>query len=304
MRNVSLAVRVVVIVAVFSVSAIGQQSSPAVFLYPATSIDLPVEPVRIETPMTLADAAKHNDFPMFDAMFNAASQREAGPYAELHSFWKWSLTDPIGGFYGDDMHAKLAAEYPDYAEFIADFGIIDSHGRAFYPSAETRAFLLKHAMVGGSQVPRLTEVTKPKHVAVVKKTLKPEQVPAAVVKKTLKPEQVPAAVVTAVPAQPAAQPVATPVAAKPVVVAAKPQPHTVLRAAGGAGATRRVVAPASDARLGRGLLLIIAGLIGLGMLSLMLHAPGEEPAGESHQESHPLEPLHMIQLDEKPKKTA
>ncbi len=297
MRKVSLAARVILVVAVCSVSAIGQQSSPAVLLYPATSIDLPVEPARMATPMTLADAAKHNDFPMFDAMFNEASRTEAAPYAELHSFWKWSLTDPVGAFYGDEMHAKFATEYPGYAGYIADFGIIDSHGRAFYPSAETRTFLLRQAALGEGQVPRLAEMARPKP-----RVERVGSVPPPVKTSSATPTKRPALVprpdsstsslgITAAPL-----PV---VAAPPVVIApivqGQPRPAPI---------TPRVVARPSDARLGRGLLLIIAGLIGLGMLSVMLHAPSEEPAVESDERSHPLEPRHMIQVDEKPKKTA
>ena len=71
--------------AVFSVSAVGQ-----------LPVDLPIEPARLPAQMTLADAASHNDFPMFDAMFARAGQREAAAFAELHSFWQWSLTDPVG----------------------------------------------------------------------------------------------------------------------------------------------------------------------------------------------------------------
>ena len=295
MRNVSFAVRVVIIVAVFSVSAVGQQSSPAVLLYPSISVDLPVEPVRIATPMTLADAARHNDFPLFDAMFNAAPRAEAAPYAELHSFWKWSMTDPIGGFYGDEMHARFAAAYPGYADYIADFGIIDSHGRAFYPSAETRAFLLKQANLG-SQPSRLAEVSTPNRPTAARKTTKPAHVLPAAVK--------PAPVAAAVTAEAAPRPVATPVATKPAVAVATTQPQAVVRAARIVRPSPKTVTPASDARLGRGLLLIIAGLIGLGMLSVMLHAPGEEPAADAAEMSDPLEPLHMIHLDEKPKKTA
>jgi hypothetical protein len=287
MRSFSLAVRVVAIAVVFTVSAIGQQ--PTVLIYPSTSIDLPIEPVRLQTPMTLGDAAKHNNFPLFDAMYNAAPAHDASAFAELHSFWKWSMTDPLGAFYGDDVHATLAARYPDYAEYIADFGIIDSHGRAFYPSAETRTFLLNKAISGQRAVvaeaihPSSVErrppsavvvrrararVATPKHVAVAK--------PAVVVKPV---------VVAPIVAKPVA--VVKPVVIKPVAVM---KPAAVV-------ATPLATPKKADARFGRGLLLMIAGLIALGMLSMVFSASGEEEPVQ--QQAETAEPMRIF-----PKKTA
>lgn len=293
MRNFSLAVRVVAIVAVFSVSAVGQQ--PTVLIYPSTSVDLPIEPARLAVPMTLGDAAKHNDFPMFDAMFAAASAREASAYAELHSFWKWSMTDPVGAFYGDDTHARFAAEYPDYANYIADFGIIDSHGRAFYPSAETRTFLLRKAISGRAAV--VAEVKKPARKA------SSVNVPASAGTVRAKARTHTAAVKPAPIKIAASKPVvARPVAIRPAVV--KPvviQPVVVKPVAVKTVAVKATapvpVAPKADTRFGRGLLLMIAGLIALGMLSLVFSASGdEEPVQE---QAEPAEPLRVI-----PKKTA
>ena len=263
MRSFSLAVRVVAIVAVFSVSAVGQQ--PTVLIDPSTSIDLPVEPVRLQTQMTLGDAARHNDFPLFDAMFNVAPARDASAYAEFHSFWKWSLTDPVGAFYGDDLHARFAAEYPDYANYIADFGIIDSHGRAFYPSAETRTFLLRKAVSGSAAVVAEVKPVVVKRAKIVRAT-----------RQQAKPVMV----------------------AKPLFVTAKAVTHTVAAKP----AAPVSVAPKTDARFGRGLLLMIAGLVALGMLSLVFSATGEEEA--TRERADPVEPLHVIPLAEKPKKTA
>ena len=275
MRSFRFAVRVVAIVALFSVSAIGQQ--PAVLIYPSTSIDLPIEPVRLPTPMTLGDAAKHNNFPLFDAMFNAASGNEASAFAELHSFWKWSMTDPLGAFYGDDQHARLAAEYPDYADSIADFGIIDSHGRAFYPSAETRTFLLRKALLGQRAVVAQAVAPKVRQVAV--RTEKPRS------KARVETEAIQVA---------ASKPAASkPVAIKPVVARTVPVAAKVVTAK----AQSVPVAPKTDARFGRGLLLMIAGLIALGMLSLVFSASGEEEPVQ--QQTEPAEPMRIF-----PKKTA
>lgn len=320
MRNVSVASRVVALVAVFSVSAIGQQSP---------SITLPAEAASTQSVVTLAGAASHNDFPLFDAMFNNATRSEATRFAELHSFWKWSLTDPIGAFYGDEMHAKFASEYPGYAEYIAEYGIIDSHGRAFYPSSETRTFLLRQAILGRSPAIELGERASRPHVAAVPAGTQIAKVthkvkPAATVKPAARSAQPrPIRVAHAKPAVLAPAVVPNTVVAAPKVVAPIVAPTTVAivtpkvvaapKAIAApkvavtpktAAATPARVAPKTDARLGRGLLLILAGLVGLGMLSLMLHAPSEEPVAETRDQAHPLEPSRMIQLDQKPKKTA
>ena len=51
-------------------------------------------------------------------------------------------------------------------------------------------------------------------------------------------------------------------------------------------------------------MLIIAGLVALGMLSLMFSTPGEEEAAHEQSAQHPVERMRIIPLDEKPKKTA
>ena len=283
MRSFSLAVRVVAIVAVFSVSAVGQQ--PTVLIYPSTSIDLPIEPVRLQTPMTLGDAAKHNDFPLFEAMFGAAPAREASAYAELHSFWKWSMTDPVGAFYGDDRHARFAAEYPDYANYIADFGIIDSHGRAFYPSAETRSFLLRKAISGRAAV--VAEVAKP---VIVKAAPRQRRADSQSAQRRADSQSARQA-----KSRPYVTTVAKDVAITAVVVAPVAMRPVALRTI--AHAVPAPVAPKADTRFGRGLLLMIAGLIALGMLSLVFSASGDEEP--QHEQAEPVEPLRVI-----PKKTA
>ena len=291
MRNFSLAVRVVAIVAVFSVSAVGQQ--PTVLIYPSTSVDLPVEPAHLAVPMTLGDAAKHNDFPMFDAMFGAASAREASAYAELHSFWKWSMTDPVGAFYGDDTHTRFAAEYPDYANYIADFGIIDSHGRAFYPSAETRTFLLRKAISGRAAV--VAEVEKP---AVVRQRRASVSVPASAGTVRAEARTYTEAIEPAPVKITVSKPVTvTPIAIKPAVVQPVVVKPVVVKTAAVKATAPVPVVPKADTRFGRGLLLMIAGLIALGMLSLVFSASGDEELVQEQVE--PAEPLRVI-----PKKTA
>src|SRR5712691_5587875 len=259
MRNLSLAVRVVAIVAIFSVSAVGQ-----ITLYPTTSIDLPIEPAHAQSGVTLVEAAQHNDFPAFDALFSA-SKNDA--FAELHGFWKWSLTDPVGGFYGADRHKRLAAEYADYAPYIADYRIVDAHGNSFYPSSETRAFLLRHAI--NRDVPR-----RPVTTAVVA-ARKPHKAVKTVHTPNVGPTLSRPTVASAAPA-----------AASAGVVPASRRPEG--RRDGG------TTPQGADSRLARGLVLILAGLIGVGMLTLMLRTPSEE---EPKEAATPIEPLRIVPLE-------
>ncbi|HEX9160789.1 MAG TPA: hypothetical protein VF980_03705 [Thermoanaerobaculia bacterium] len=280
MRNASFVARVVAIVAVFSVSAVGQQPASSVQLYPAVSIDLPVEPVHLQSRIALSDAAQRNDFPAFDALFSASKTSDAAAFAELHDFWKWSLTDPVGAFYGDETRARLAAEYPDYNAFIDDYRIIDSHGNSFYPSAETRTFLLRHALSG--------------HTAAKAKPV------LSVVRPT------PAARKHAIRVAEAGGVTAKPLSAPKVVAAAAPAPsrHIEVRHVERAAVikpARVVPGKPADGRLARGIALIIAGLIGVGMLTMMLRTPQEERPAPA-EEANPFEPLRLIPLDNDPKK--
>lgn len=111
-----------------------------------------VEPVRDFRGPTLAEAARANDFISFDALYREARQRgeSVAAYETLHELWVYSVTSPIGAFYGTDMYEQLARAYPGYAQFIEDYSIVDSHGNVFYPTAETREFVLALAMEGRS----------------------------------------------------------------------------------------------------------------------------------------------------------
>lgn len=284
MRSVNVAFRVVVIAAVFTVSAVGQQPTATVLLDPSPSIDLPVEPVHLATPMTLSDAAQRNDFPAFAMIYADSKPREAASFAELDNFWKWSLTAPLGGFYGADMHARLAARYPDYEALIADYRIVDSNGNSFYPSSETRAFLLKKA-VGGAAA-KVASVRQPK--AVPRRVSVEKPAPALV------PQR--ATVSVEEPVSPPAQQRASAAVATPT--------QTTRSAGEDTGAPLRTATPrlsqVADARFARGFALFIAGLIGLGMLTLMLRTPAEEQPKEMDQDLDSMEPMRIIKLERTP----
>jgi hypothetical protein len=223
MRNVRVAFRVVALIAVFTLSAVGQQVP--------------------DPQLTLAEAARTNNYPGFEATY-AAGPDGAQAFAELHRFWKWSLETPVGGFYGVEMHAKFASQYPGYAEYIADYAIVDSHGNVFYPSAETRRFLLQEALKGNVPKPRVAAAAP---AAVVARVSRRATKPAVVAPK---PEPAPSPVIVTTPR-------VAPAAPAPVV----------------ARGARRSTEQTNN--FGPSFALIIAGLIGAGLLTLMLRTPSE-----------------------------
>ena len=117
-------------------------------------VALAIEPeVDVSAP-TLESAARANDFPTFDALYRA----EPDPaFRALHELWTYSMTDPVGAFYGAEMYQRFSREAPAYAEFIEPYRIVDSNGNVFYPSSETRAFLLDHRAAAPQVVPRIAE---------------------------------------------------------------------------------------------------------------------------------------------------
>lgn len=109
----------------------------------AMDVVLEVEPIRQVQQPSLADAVRRNDFLTFQALYNETRPAE---YRTLHELWSWAISDPIGAFYGRDMYERLARVYPGYASYIAEYRIVDSRGNVFYPTSETRQFLLQRAI--------------------------------------------------------------------------------------------------------------------------------------------------------------
>ncbi len=272
MRRFSLAFRVVALVAVLTVSVVGQSQV--------------VEPEHTQGELTLADAARTNNYPLFESLYADAGDGAAA-FAELHRFWKWSLEDRVGGFYGEERHAKFARHYPGYADYIAEYAIVDSNGSTFYPSAETRRFLLQQATNGN--VPRKPAAVKVAKKAATKKVVKHVEAPAVAPIPVAEPVVTPPAVVTT-PAPAIVQ--------APVVT---PQPR-IAEPPGRAEARRSTETQPQRNRFAPAVALIIAGLIGAGLLTLMLRTPSEELPQPKEEE--PMEPLRIIPLEEKPKKTA
>lgn len=120
------------------------------------------------TPATLREAAAANDYAAFDALVRKAKANgeNLGAFEDLYEIWSYSQSSPTGAYYGARLHDRLAARYPDYGKFIVEFTITDSHHQPFYPSAETRRFLLQQAIEGNDPIVAGTAHTTPAGVAV------------------------------------------------------------------------------------------------------------------------------------------
>jgi hypothetical protein len=146
------------------------QSSAAPDLFVPASIVMEVFPITdfatkaiaIQTsdPGTLLDmlrdAVATNDMEAFDAALSRARtvaesspelRRAVSVYSDLQQVWHFSANDRFGAFYDDEslpgVRQRLSTEYSGYASYINEHRIVDQNGRAFYPTAETRTFLLK-----------------------------------------------------------------------------------------------------------------------------------------------------------------
>ena len=249
-RRTGLAVALSLLI---SVAAVGQQETV-------------VDPFDV----ALADAARQNNFAEFDRLFQT---NPLPAYEELHRLWSWSMNDPAGGFYGAETYGRLAAAYPGFASFIASHKIVDSKGGEFYPTVETRAFLLSQAVRGVvAESPRAL-----KRAEVAKRAEAPVTAPATVVKAPV-PLPAPETPVR----KPAPQSSSEPIAAAPVDSTPVIASSVVARPAVAAPVVQATVAKPVSSDLGRGIFLIIAGLFGLGLVSVMLHTPPEEQTPAAH----------------------
>jgi hypothetical protein len=330
----TLVVLLIVVASATPLSVTGQEQ-PLPTVVPRVSVDFPtvalvVEPFHAIPQTTLADAARANDFPTFDALFREANRRgeQLGAYATLHELWSSSINDPVGAFYGPELYQRLSRAYPGYAKFIDDYRIIDDRGNAFYPASETRTFLLARAVEGVQTAPRVliaegTPASGPAgpaasrrrasaqhavtHKAPARTAARDAAGPAGEDASAPKAARTPAKVAHA---QVAHAPVATapvesapvtstpadtaPVSA-PLVAQAQPQAPPVEVAA---SPVVKPVTPPQDNLGNRGILLLVIGLIGIGLLAVMLRTPREsqpqtiiKPADAAAQHNAAAEPL-------------
>jgi hypothetical protein len=108
----------------------------------------------------LLKAAAAEDLPRFDAgVERARAAIESMPLGKARNnfrraimigedvsrVWHFAISDAEGSYYDEERlpfyYDHLVADHPPYARFIAEYAIND-HGRMFYPTRETRAFLM------------------------------------------------------------------------------------------------------------------------------------------------------------------
>ncbi|HYH06552.1 MAG TPA: hypothetical protein VEK11_05750 [Thermoanaerobaculia bacterium] len=287
-------------VAATSPSLTGQEDAPLPPVTPrltfeeAPAVVLAVEPIRESHQPTLVEAARFNDFVSFDALYRDAKARgeSLASFAALHELWSWSMSDPLGAFYGREMYERLAAAYPGYARYIDDYRIVDSRGNVFWPTGETRAFLLNRALEGTAPRTLLASSGAPASAPVDAVASRRRATPAPVAEASVAPARVAArnAATSAgenvvIPQASAKQGVTNRVA-QPAVetqtvvetqTAEAPSvetPQPVL-----AEAITPVVVPEAAPRdfASRGILLLVIGLIGVGLLAVMLRGVPSEP---------------------------
>ncbi|HEX6159607.1 MAG TPA: hypothetical protein VF111_05535, partial [Thermoanaerobaculia bacterium] len=268
---------------------------------------------------TLAETAQNRDYGAFQSRYILARARgeQVAQYDALYELWSWSMSSPTGAFYGPELHDRIAAAYPGFAGYIDEHKIVDQNGNVFYPTAETRTFLLEQALrntraprvqIAGTEAPRRATPTttgiaplapsRSRSRARMQKadatTTKPVTT-KPITKPVAKPAPVQVATSSSsVPrssseflgdvaaAPPKAQLPATPRnrGTEELRGTEQPQPATL------ATMTPQPVKPlATQPALpqpasrtgGRAVLMIIIGLLGAGILAVLLRAPKEEP---------------------------
>lgn len=264
-----------VLSAVLLASTIAGQQDPLPPVTPRTEtpilVALAVEPVHEVPTVTLEDAARANDYATFHQLYE---QTRNAAYAPLHELWTYSINDPIGAFYGADMYERFVALYPGLATYLEDYKIVDDRGNVFYPTSETRAFLLARAVEGRTVAP-----PEPIRVAFAKR--RSGSIPATPRVRMKKAEAAP--LPKAAPA-----PEATRLAAAPVVVAAAPEPApdpAPVVAASMVPAIPQGAAEPVDFTA-RGIVLILIGLVGIGFLMLILRTPSSSAASDLGKAPH------------------
>jgi hypothetical protein len=323
-KYLALVVCAAALLSATSVSVTGQQeplpvvtpklnpgAAPAIAIEPAAAVYLVSDPIREFKLPTLEQAARDNDYVTFDALYRSAKQRgeDVSRFATLHELWTWAITDPIGAFYGREMYARLADAYPGYASYIGQYAITDSNGNTFWPTSETRAFLLSRATLGDLPRTQLVErIVRPepeRSETIVRQEPKrsaatlrpapkysaksaaveaaPPATPPVVIQATEEETRAPQAATTPAPVQTQPAPVQTQPA--PVAAVQEPAPATPAATTTTPAVTRRENSLAS-----RGILLLVLGLIGVGLLAVIFRTPKEED--EVHDTPHAnVEPI-------------
>ena len=245
-------------------SLAGQEDPlPAVAPRPEPTVVLAVEPIRHDiSSRTLADSARDNDY----AAFHAQYVRSRDPrYAALDELWTYAMNDPLGAFYGDDVHDRLARAFPGYASYIEDFKIVDRNGNAFYPTSETRAFLIDH--LGEAET---TPVLRAATTRAPSRTTRAHRRILQKASVTLPKKRIAPVAKTPAPIVVASAPVVKPAPAQ----IAPPAPPVVQASAIASSVVRPL--PDTNRATSRGILLLVLALLGIGLLAVIVRTPREE----------------------------
>lgn len=177
--------RVLAVLAMAGLPLLRSAPAPAMdppALPPATSQDRPATPKAPVPPAIISasaarralhDAVSANDLARFALILTSARAFADGMpigsarntlrralliYADLQTIWTFASASPAGSFYDEEslpgIHDHLSTDYPGYASFIDALKIQDDSGRTLYPTAETRAFLLRQLPRDGTVTPR------------------------------------------------------------------------------------------------------------------------------------------------------
>lgn len=260
---------------------------------------------------SLTVAAQNHDYATFHEQYLLAKSHgeRVAQFDALHELWTWSMASPTGAFYGPELYSRIAAAYPNFPDYIDDYTIVDRNGNAFYPTAETRTFLLEQAMrnrtaprvliardepSSASPAPIIREINSAPMLTPARsrsraRMLKSDATP--VTKSPARhlaprPHAEPVQIATATPKPAITTPAPAPVVNAPVVNApvaiaqqatAQPRPQATL-AAMTTIPVKPLTKPLSQPvqRSGRAVLMIIIGLLGAGILAVLLRTPNEE----------------------------
>ncbi len=170
---------------------------------PSASVSSPANALR-----ELRNAVSTKDLPRFTATLTAARlyadrmpigaernslRRALLIYGDFETVWKFADSNSAGSFYDEDIlpgfHDHLSADYPPYARFIDELKVFDHTGRAHYPTAETRSFLLAQlAPIAPARTPVPPARIKTTPASTKRTPAKPAKTPHAVVRKQPAPK--------------------------------------------------------------------------------------------------------------------
>ncbi len=116
-----------------------------------------------DAPTSLVGAARQNDFATFETLF-ARDPSPSQAARDLRVVWTYAINDPTGAFFGTEMYDQIASAHPSFPAYIEEFAVHDSSGNRFYPTAETRRFLIEE-MATGDVAPITPHASPPGGVA-------------------------------------------------------------------------------------------------------------------------------------------